>query len=249
MRKRRKRRQQDEGGGDRWLITYADMITLLLIFFVVLYAMSEVEKAKFNSLIESIKDAFAVQTVESAPSDTPGIDDIELPAPDSFTVPEEESGNEKELDELYIKLKNYIKEHDLNNEISLVNLPRGVQITFRESILFDLGKAKLKKQAYPVLDDVGGLLNTVSNPVSIEGHTDDLPIVYADQFRSNWELSTERAQSVRSYLQREINVKPDRMRVVGYGEYHPKVPNDSEANRAENRRVNIVILRQGNEGS
>lgn len=247
MRKRRKQRN-DEGGSERWMVTYADMITLLLIFFIVMYSMSEVEKSKFNSLVGSLKNAFQTETIEPSPDASEvGVDVSKslLPAPEK--IPAAHSENEHQLDKLYQKLQSYIKEHDLNRSMSLVNLPRGVQITFNDSILFDLGKAKLKKRAYPVLKDVGGLLQTVPNPISIEGHTDDQPIVYANQFASNWELSTSRSQSVRHYLQNKKGLKPARMRVVGYGEYKPKEKNDSKAHRAENRRVNIVILRQADE--
>lgn len=244
-RNRRQKKGSSSTNNERWLITYSDLITLLLIFFVVMYAMSQVEKSKFNSLVESLRNAFQMKTVESAPTDQIGVDISHVKLPNPTTKPEPKTENEKQLDELYNKLQNYIQEHHLTTKMSLVNLPKGVQITFKDSILFDLGEAKLKKQASPVLKDVGGLLKTVSNPISIEGYTDDFPIVYTKKFRSNWELSTARAQSVLRYLQDQKGLKPERMRVVGYGEYHPKVPNDSEAHRAENRRVNIVVLREG----
>ncbi|HEX7064263.1 MAG TPA: flagellar motor protein MotB [Bacillales bacterium] len=243
-RKRRKKRSEPESN-ERWLITYSDMITLLLIFFIVLYSMSELEKAKFNSLIESLQDAFEVKTVESAPTDEIGIDvpDIQLPASVKQPLPESKPKDDEKLDQLYAKLKHYIEENGLSAKMSLVDLPVGVQITFQDSILFEPGEAKLKKDALKVLGDVSGLLNTVNNEISIIGHTDDVP-VDKSEFRSNWELSTARAQSVRRYLQKESNVKPARMRVVGYGQYKPKVPNNSRAHRAENRRVNIVVLRE-----
>ncbi|HET7629353.1 MAG TPA: flagellar motor protein MotB [Bacillales bacterium] len=243
---RRNRRRKGHGNEDheRWMITYADMITLLLIFFIVLYSMSEVQKVKFNALIESLHDAFAIKTMETAETNELGLDVPRMP---SFNqkIPEQDKSNEEQLDELYMKLQHYIQEHHLTTQLTLVDLPRGVQITFQDKILFDLGKAELKEQALEVLGDVGGLLKTVNNPISIEGHTDDLPIE-SSEFPSNWELSTARAQSVRRYLQEHIKVDPTRLRIVGYGQYHPKVPNDSDAHRAENRRVNIVILRHSN---
>lgn len=245
MRRRRQKRDDDEGQSERWMVTYADMITLLLIFFIVMYSMSEVEKSKFNSLVDSLKNAFQTETIESSPdASEPGVDVSKDTLPAPAKIPHAEAESEKQLDKLYQKLQDYIQEHDLSTSMSLVDLPRGVQITFNDSILFDLGKAKLKKGAHPVLKDVGKLLQTVSNPISIEGHTDDLPIVYADKFASNWELSTSRSQSVRHYLQNKKGLKPERMRVVGYGEYKPKAKNDTKAHRAENRRVNIVVLRR-----
>ncbi|HEU5141304.1 MAG TPA: flagellar motor protein MotB [Bacillales bacterium] len=245
MSRRRRRKSSESESNDRWLITYSDMITLLLIFFIVLYAMSEVEKAKFNSLIESLRNAFEVKTVESAPTDQIGIDvpDIQLPASVKQPLPESKPKDDEQLDKLYAKLKHYIEENGLSAKMSLVDLPVGVKLTFQDSILFEPGEAQLKQEALQVLGDVSGLLKTVDNEISIIGHTDDVPVDRAE-FRSNWELSTARAQSVRRYLQTKSNVKPARMRVVGYGEYKPKVPNDSKAHRAENRRVNIVVLRE-----
>lgn len=247
-RRRRKRKNQHSSGDrDRWMVTYSDMITLLLIFFIILYSMSEVEKSKFNSLIKSLKNAFAVKTVASAESKKIGINVHHKKVPkgqQSKPKKAQTPKDQQKLDQLYKKLQNYIVQHHLTSQMALVDVPRGVQITFRDSILFDLGSAQLKQQAYQVLSDVGGLIKTVNNPISVEGYTDNIPIHQPSKFRSNWELSTARAQSVRRYLQNKAKLNPARLRVVGYGKYHPKVPNDTKAHRAENRRVNIVVLRQ-----
>ncbi|HET7657118.1 MAG TPA: flagellar motor protein MotB [Bacillales bacterium] len=244
---RRRKRHAQEGDRDRWLITYSDMITLLLIFFIVLYSMSQVQQTKFNALIKSLQDAFEVKTTQSAPSNKIGIDVPHLNVPSVKKPKPKTNEDTQELDELYAKLQNYIKEHHLSTQMALVDLPRGVQITFRDSILFDLGSDQLKPQAFPVLHDVGGLINTVDSPVSVEGYTDDIPISQPSRFRSNWELSTARALSVRQYLDDHTQIASSRFRVTGYGKYHPVAPNDTPAHRAENRRVNIVVLRQGNQ--
>ncbi|HET7580996.1 MAG TPA: flagellar motor protein MotB [Bacillales bacterium] len=244
MSRRRRKRKQESGDQDRWMVTYSDMITLLLIFFIVLYSMSQVEQSKFNALVQSLKEAFEVQTLESAPTKTMGIDvPKHVKNPNPRDIPKTQQNHEEQLDKLFQKLQQYIKNHHLKAKMSLVDLPKGVEITFQDSILFDLGKARLKHQAFPILHDVGGLLATVDNPVSIAGFTDDLPI-HTAKFPSNWELSTARAQSVRRYLQKKISINPSRMRVVGYGQYHPKVPNNSKKHRAENRRVTLIVLRQ-----
>jgi len=248
--RKRKRRHEEEADRDRWLITYSDMITLLLIFFIVLFSMSQVQQTKFNALIESLKTAFQVKTAQSAPTKKIGIDvpHVNVPSkqkPKKKTVKKDS----KQLDQLYAKLQHYIKQHHLSTQMALVDLPQGVQITFRDSILFDLGSDQLKSQAMPVLHDVGGLINTVNNPISIEGYTDDIPIAQPSHFRSNWELSVDRALSVRQYLGSHTKIDHSRFRIVGYGKYHPAVPNDSAAHRAENRRVNIVVIRKGNDSS
>jgi chemotaxis protein MotB len=250
--RRRKRKQQEPEDDERWMITYADMLTVLLIFFIVMYSMSEIEKAKYNSLVESLKGAFEVSSVESAPETVPEISSEEIGLnPPEFKVElpdipeknEEKEENEQKLDELMVKLNKYVEEHKLSTEVDLVNLPRGVQITIKDSVLFDEGEAVLKKQAVPVLNAFGGLFKDVPNAFSIEGHTDNQPIVNSTKFESNWELSAARADSVREFLQKELKIKPSRMSIIGYSEYQPRKPNDSAANRAENRRVNIVVLR------
>lgn len=248
-RRRRRRRIQEEGDRDRWLITYSDMITLLLIFFIVLYSMSHVQQTKFNALIKSLKDAFQVKTAQSAPTKKIGIDVPHVTLPSEKKPKPKTSKDTQQLDKLYAKLQQYIKEHNLTSQMALVDLPRGVQITFRDSILYDLGSDKLKSNALPVLHDVGGLIDTVDNPISIEGYTDNIPISQPSKFHSNWELSVDRALTVRKYLGDHTKIDPSRFHIGGYGQYHPADANDSPAHRAENRRVNIVILRQGNESS
>lgn len=250
---RRRKKRGEEGQQDRWMITYADMITLLLTFFIVMYSMSEVQNDKFNAIVQSLQNAFQTKTIESVPeADELGVDVAKesLPAPEK--IPQGHSENnesEEQLDQLYQKLQDYIAKNGLDGAISLQNQPRGVQMTFHNNILFDLGQAKIKKEARPVLQKVGGLVEAVDNPIRIEGHTDDQPIIDGEQFASNWELSTARSQSVRRYLQKEDSIKPARMSVVGYGEYQPKAKNDTATHRAQNRRVNLVVLRQGADGA
>lgn len=246
MRRRRRKKEQENEDGDRWILTYSDMITLLLVFFIVLYSMSKINQSKFNSLIKSLRNAFHVGIVQTKPSNTMSLD---VPKKSKTLVKKlkkkKSQTKGQKPNKLYPKLMNYVKTHHLETKTSLANLSGGVQITIQGDILFALGKAKIRNQAERVLHEVGGFLKTVNNPIVIKGYTDNLPI-HTAQFQSNWELSVARANSVRIFLQNKVGVKPSRMRIVGFGKYHPRVPNDSKANRAENRRVNIVILRRGN---
>ncbi|WP_085522195.1 flagellar motor protein MotB [Tuberibacillus sp. Marseille-P3662] len=241
-RRRRRKEESGEGGQDRWLVTYADMITLLLVFFIVLYSMSEVENQKFNSLLDSLQTAFKGDAVVTDSGTPPGSNQ---PIP---TMPKHENDDddkeEQKLDELYADLSKFIKENDLSSVISLRNLPKGVRVTFKEQILFDLGSAKLKDQADPILKAVSQIIKSVDNEVSIEGHTDNNPIVSSEKFASNWELSGARARNVLLRLA-DKGVARDRMRFVGYGEHSPIVPNDTKAHQQMNRRVNVVIIRKG----
>jgi len=117
-----------------------------------------------------------------------------------------------------------------------------VRIMLADPVLFDLGESELKPFAIPVLHQVAGLLKDIPNAVVVEGHTDDRPIIGA-KFRSNWELSAARAFSVIRYFIEEENIKPERLSALGYGEHRPLYPNDTEENRARNRRIEINIVR------
>jgi len=118
-----------------------------------------------------------------------------------------------------------------------------IKITLPSPVLFDLGKAELKPQARTILQAIASSIKNISNPIVIEGHTDNLPIT-GGQFSSNWELSAARAYSVIRYYIDELKFPPDRLSALGYGEYHPVAPNDTEENRAKNRRIEIIIVRK-----
>ncbi|MFC4619253.1 flagellar motor protein MotB [Camelliibacillus cellulosilyticus] len=225
---------------DRWMITYADMITLLLVFFIVLYSMSELENNRFNALVQSLKTAFQGDAVLDQSKNPPPKDTSLPPIPKKK---KDDQKNTEQLDKLYIKLQDYITKNHLKTQIELQNLPRGVQITLKEEILFDLGKADIKNEAKPILNRVGGILQSVGNPIAVEGHTDNNPIRYTTEFHSNWELAAARAHNVAMLLIQMDEISPERISYTSYGEYHPRVTNDSKKHQAMNRRVNIIVLR------
>jgi len=201
--------------------------------------MSEIEKDRFNALVQSLRTAFQGEEIIQQSNDPPARD-VKIPE-----VPEkkDDAKNESKLDQLYVQLQNYIKENNLQTQLELNNIPEGVQITLKEEILFDLGKADIKSQAMPILERVGGILKSVKNPISVEGHTDNNPIRYSHEFKSNWDLAAARAENVSEFLIDKDGIDPSRIRFISYGEYHPRVANDTKTHQAMNRRVNIVVLR------
>ncbi|GGL65679.1 flagellar motor protein MotB [Sporolactobacillus putidus] len=252
----RKRRHlkkvDDHENSDRWMITYSDLITLLLVFFIVMFSMSSIQNQRFNALVSSLRSSFQGNSI---------LQDMGYPATDKGqtapTVPVQQKPNAlsdkqqkndtKQLDALYVKLSQYIKDNHLSPDVSLTDTPRGVQLTFRETIFFDLGKADLKSNAQPVLQKIGGILGEVPNDVAVEGYTDDTPFrSNQSAIHSNWELSGARAQTVMNYLIQEDKLPPNRFHFVGYGEYKPVVKNDTPEHKAMNRRVNIVVIREQN---
>lgn len=206
----------------RWLLTYADLITLLMAFFIVMYAMSSVDVGKYRALAHSLRGALA------------GNSFVELPLQGTAAEPDS-------LEAVGQEVAGALAEMGLEGQGAVFRTERGVVISLYGAVLFDLGKADIRPDAIPVLDRVAEALARVPNYVSVEGSTDDLPI-NSLLFPTNWELSVRRATTVVRYFVERHGLEPRRFLAVGYGEYQPMFPNDSEANRARNRRVDIVLL-------
>lgn len=224
----------------RWLLTYADLITLLMVFFTVMYSMSKVDAEKYKALKESLQRSMGgVAATAPANSGAAG-----GPSPDQSggSGPLPTTGGKPTLEELAQQVANAAAAMGFGDRVTIYYGERGLTVSMGP-ILFDLGKADLRPDGVKVLDYLVDTLKTIPNHVSVEGFTDDLPINTL-QFPSNWELSAVRATSVIHYFVKSRGMPPDRFFAVGYGEYRPSVPNVSEANRARNRRVDIVILAQ-----
>ncbi|WP_040209424.1 flagellar motor protein MotB [Neobacillus jeddahensis] len=251
MRKRRRDfdEEHEEHIDESWLIPYADILTLLLALFIVLFAASSVNKSKYDAIMESFKKELTGTNIanhQSGLSPTPPQGKTEeepaANAKQEETKTEDETKDEDpELDQLKQKLEAYIGENKLEAMVTLSETKRGVEISFKDVILFDPGKAELKESSFDTLNILTGIMSTVPNPISIEGHTDNVPIKNS-KFPSNWELSSARAVSVLHYFASK-NITQDRLQFVGYGEFKPLYPNDTAAHKQANRRVNIVVLR------
>lgn len=237
-RKRKQKKAESGGGSPGWMTTFSDLMSLLLTFFILLYSMSSVSEAKFNEASTSMNIAFSGQGG--------GL------LPEQSTVVQENNGGEgtgdttdkeipEELIEMYEKMEQLLHEQGMDANIGIEVDSEGIYLDIKDSILFSSGSAEIVGSGKETLDNLAELIQEVDNEVIIEGYTDDVPMSN-QQNESNWELSTSRAVSVLRYLSEEKAVDPMRLSARGYGEHHPIVPNDSAKNRAENRRVNIVIL-------
>lgn len=243
-RKKGQQGHQEGGAGmERWLITYADLITLLMIFFVVMYAMSQLDAQKFQALANSLSIVLSGRSVSILETAGPSVVEgrsgqiIREGQGDTPTL----QGN---LEAIEKQLAEYIKsEEGLAGNIVLIEQERGLVISLKDTLLFPKGSDVLTPRAHAIIRRVGESLKTIPNYIRVEGHTDDLPI-HTPKFPSNWELSVLRATNVVHVLVEEVGIAPERLSATGYSEYRPLVPNDSEANRAMNRRVDIVILKQ-----
>ncbi|WP_416827657.1 OmpA family protein [Ectobacillus polymachus] len=234
--RKRRNKEEEESIDESWLIPYADVLTLLLALFIVLYAASSVNISKFNAIMGSFKSEFTGQKEgKQSPNPAP------QPSPQPQASQTQDITDPK-LEDLKKKLDAYIQDNHLQDVMSLEDTEKAVGITLKDMILFDSGKAVIKPDANNTLNDLIGLINTVENPVSIEGHTDNVPI-HNSSYQSNWELSAARATSVVHYFEAH-QVKPERLQFTAYGEYKPLYPNDTEEHRQANRRVTINVLRQ-----
>lgn len=241
MARKRKQISEESGGGSPgWMTTFSDLMTLLLTFFILLFSMSSVSDSKFNQASASMTLAFTGQD-GLLPEEKNVVPDNNGEQGDIEGV--ETTGEEipPELVEMYEEMEQLLQEQGMDTTIGIKVDSEGIYLDIKDSILFSSGSAEIVGSGKNTLDNLAELIQEVDNEVIIEGYTDNVPIKSA-QYESNWELSTSRAVSVLRYLSEEKPVDPARLSARGYGEHRPIVPNDSAKNKAENRRVNIVIL-------
>jgi len=224
---------------DGWLATYADTVTLLLTFFVLLYSLSTVDSQKLQQIAAAMQSAFSGKADKSILEFNSSSGDVPIVGKPQLTV---EDAQENENLEILEDVLTYIKENDLENDVKIYEDEKGLNIQMKDSVLFDTGKAELRSDSKNVLDKVSDLIGKVDNKIIIEGHTDNLPINKPDT-PNNWHLSSDRALSVLDYfLYNNKVLNPKRFSAQGCGEYKPIAPNDTEENRAKNRRVNIIVV-------
>ena len=262
---RRGKKHEEHVNHERWLITYADLITLLLVFFIIMYAMSKVDVQKYSVLAQALNMQF--QKADSVLDKGFGVSGQMTPkqgdaqTPDRTTnqnqddqkeekdktKPEEneKEKREKELQDLLKQVQAYIKDQNLEAQVSASDSERGVAITLNDLFLFDLGKADLKAASFPILQKLASLFPTLNSKVSIEGHTDNLPLATGSPFKDNWGLSFARSLSVLRYFSDTAKLDDNKFIATAYADTMPKVANTSDENRSKNRRVEIIVLRDG----
>jgi len=231
----KKRKSEDERENlERWLITYADLITLLLAFFIMMYTFSKQDAHTHQEVAEHLKAIFKGESSVVKEGGATGQKEANA-SPGS-------AGTGREIEaELESQIAAMADANDEGHKISVFRDERGIVIRIMDRAFFDEGKAELKETAKSALRKIVPILEKSKNHVRIEGHTDDVPINTAE-FRSNWELSTRRATEVVRYLIEKYGFLPHRISASGYAEYRPVAPNDTQQNRALNRRIEIILL-------
>ena len=228
---------------ERWLLTYADMITLLMTFFIVLYALSIVDANKFHALSSSLKVALGV----GASPDLISFQSEMMPQPVSAKKPAnyDDTGENVELNnltEVEAILNEYLKDKKLNDEVNVQMESKGLVVRLKDVMAFNPGEATIRPEAEEELKAIGQILLRVTNFIRVEGHTDNIPIS-GPKFSSNWQLSAARAANVVALLIEKSKISPQRFSAIGYAEYRPVANNSMYEGRTKNRRVDIVILK------
>lgn len=225
----RKKKHEEHENAERWLISYADFITLLFAFFVVMYSTSAINEGKLRAVADAINAAFNPFITLSATN---------------IRLTNAQVGEQMfEVDlKLYIKIRDTIEFIDAGQrKITVERDRRGVIIRIADTLVFETGQAEILAQHRPLLDKIAALLAELPNTIQVEGHTDNLPIK-TSHYPSNWELSAARATNIVRYFIEQRGLDPQRFAVGGYGEFRPIASNESAAGRAKNRRVDIVVL-------
>lgn len=254
---------------ERWLLTYSDLITLLCALFILMYAMSTVDSAKYEQLASSLNKSLGSgsgvlngsngvlpegggnaplqgndnQSMDATPTPTATVTPTPTVTPDNTL-----KGNadrlitKQEKDDLEKGINDIVENMGDGKSVGTAEVEHGFTISLANDAFFDSGKATLKDDMKKGLSQIAELLNRVDNPILIEGYTDNVPISKTNLFTSNWQLSAARAANVAEYLSEFENVDGARISAIGYGEYRPKATNATVYGRSKNRRVDITVL-------
>lgn len=239
----RRKRQEEHENHERWLVSYADFITLLFAFFTVLYATSQHDLKKQEEFEKSIRKYFSGSGLGESQGDfNTESENRSLIDPPIKSFPPVTAGPQEVQDYVQRVLKKSMGKTEFDEAIQEIHHDTiGARIQLAASSLFPSGSAELKVSSAAALDKIGLLLKDSKRRLIIEGHTDNEP-VHTAKFPSNWELSAVRATKVLRYLAARDQVDPQRMTAVAYADQKPVAPNDTEANRAKNRRIEILIV-------
>lgn len=253
----RKKSPEKPPNHERWLVSYGDFITLLFAVFVTLYAMSQTDKKKVSEVAESYRSAFGISTMSALPSNNfvpiPNLEVMPKPSvqPNSskeIIENQKESDatrllnlNIKEFQDIKKSIKTALKPLQLGGEVVVDESARGLVIRLEENMFFESGSAAVKRESLPLLSKIAIAILPYANQIKIEGHTDN-SFIFTRHYKSNWELSLDRAASILRLFVGKYDFSPVNISIAGYGAYRPIASNDSVEGRKKNRRVDIVLL-------
>ena len=256
---RRKSRHEEHENLERWLVSYADFITLLFAFFVVMYSISSVNEGKYKVLSETLNSAFSpdqkqpgfversadpiqIGTVKRSldASELPIAPEKRPPSPDVIDNRGGQDGDDgAQLQGIADRIERELAPYIQDDLVQLKRQASWIEVEMKSGLLFSSGHSDLSPEAIPMLEKLADIFKAAPNTIQVEGHTDNKPI-NTREFPSNWELSAARAASVVHQLARD-GIEPGRMAAIAYGEHHPIQPNESEDGRYRNRRVTLKL--------
>lgn len=226
---------------DRWLVSYADYVTLLLAFFVTIYAVTRLDSEKLFQAQHSIQRALHAPVFLGGFPLEPGVGEVAAPGIKvDLTAAGLRTTPQSQIEDVAQEVRRLLENDRDYQDIRHMVTARGLVIHLPEFLLFPSGEAGIRPEAAPLLEKLAAILKKIPNQVMVEGHTDNLPI-NTPQFPSNWELSTQRATNLLRYLVEKHQLEPARFAAAGYGEYAPLADNATESGRRLNRRVDLVI--------
>lgn len=244
MRRGRHQRGGHAANHERWLLTYADLITLLLIFFVIMYSVTSLNISKFHDLAQSLNEAMgSAGTILSSQNSQGSTGILQQTSVTSSANSQTQQVNQAGIDNLYRRIEQYIRTHHLQSQVTAYMVPQGVRVSINAQALFPSGSDVLQPDALTLLDGLTPLLQQVTNDIEVQGFTDNVPIRTA-QYPSNWFLSVARSAMVADYLTHQ-GIDPTRLVAMGYSKYRPVASNATAAGRQRNRRVDLLVLRSG----
>jgi len=237
-----KKKKPKKDNSERWMFTYLDLITLLMIFFVVLYAMSNVDEAKYSQVSESLQGAFSGTKYMLGEGGAGQQKD----GSDAQAIITEEIKNQvvkmaSKTQQLQTDIHKYLKDNQLEGAVDLKVEQRGLVVSLKDSIFFESGSADIAPEYAEHMLKIGSILNNLNGDLVIEGHTDNIPI-HNSLYASNWDLAAMRAINVIDLFVKKGGLDPAKLAATSYGEYRPLVSNGTKEGQAKNRRINIVVL-------
>ncbi|MVX62944.1 chemotaxis protein MotB [Clostridium chromiireducens] len=237
----RKKQHHEEHVDEAWLLPYSDMLTLLLALFIVMFAMGQTDKAKMQAMAKEFNIIFAGGSGMMEKDGNSMIPMEDAGESDSISTNDSQIEEDK-MTEIKKKLEQEIKQEGYADKIKVDLNGEGLDIAIQDVVLFNSGEADVLKEVSPVLLKISKMLNGLDNQIRVAGYTDNVPISNG-KFRSNWDLSAMRAINVMNFMVSSGGIKQDNVSIQAYGEYKPKTSNSTEEGKAQNRRVEIYVVR------
>ena len=235
----KKKAHHEEHVDESWLLPYSDLLTLLLALFIVMFAISQVDKEKLQKMASEFEAIFSGQTsiLEEESSPSAVLQDSSIPQPDNYAL------EDSLMNQLKLIIEEDIKSKGYEDRVKVVLTKEGLEISILDVMLFDSGDAEVLQSVHPLLLQIADTLSRVDNDIKVAGHTDNVPI-NNDQYRSNWDLSAMRAINVMNFLVDQGGLQPERFLIQCFSEYSPIADNSTVEGRAKNRRVEIFLTRK-----